>query len=119
MALWEFLLWGAFGGEFHREFRTTAAELGVRRDQLPARSPNLNAFVERFQGACLHQHYRTEFRYCFSEHVDDVDADLQAWLRHHNYRTATPRLPHPRTRPGRDLLPRPARPAHRKGKQPR
>jgi hypothetical protein len=47
------------GPEFHAGFRSTAAELGVRRDQPPARSPNLNAFVERFQGTCPHQHYRT------------------------------------------------------------
>jgi hypothetical protein len=73
------------GPEFHREFRTSCAELGVRRDQLPARSPNLNAFVERFQGTCLHQHYRTAFRYRFYEHANDVDADLQAWLRYYNF----------------------------------
>lgn len=73
------------GPEFQAQFRTTCAQLGVRRDQLPARSPNLNAFVERFQGTCLHTHYRTAFRYRFYEHADDVDADLQAWLRYYNY----------------------------------
>ena len=73
------------GPEFQRQFRATCAELGITRDQLPARSPNLNAFVERFQGTCLHAHYRTAFRYRFYEHASDVDADLQAWLRYYNF----------------------------------
>lgn len=73
------------GPEFQREFRAGCARLGIQRDQLPARSPNLNAFVERFQGSCLHLHYRTAFRYRFYETAEDIDADLQAWLRFYNF----------------------------------
>lgn len=73
------------GPEFQSAFRRTCAELGIRRHQLPPRSPDLNAFVERFQGTCLHLHYRTAFRYRFYESVDDVDTDLQAWLRFYNF----------------------------------
>jgi hypothetical protein len=73
------------GAEFKTEFRSACHNLGIERHQLPPRSPDLNAFVERFQGTCLHLHYRTAFRYRFYESANDVDADLQAWLRFYNY----------------------------------
>jgi len=73
------------GPEFQADFRAACARHGIIRDQLPPRSPNLNAFVERFQGSCLHLHYRNAFRYRFYESADDVDADLQAWLRFYNF----------------------------------
>lgn len=73
------------GPEFQADFRRVCTDLEVKRHQLPARSPDLNAFVERFQGTCLHLHYRTAFRYRFYEAADDVDADLQAFLRFYNF----------------------------------
>lgn len=73
------------GPEFKAAFRKACHRLGIHRHQLPPRSPDLNAFVERFQGTCLHLHYRTAFRYRFYETGDDVDADLQTWLRFYNY----------------------------------
>lgn len=73
------------GPEFQGEFRAACARQGITRHQLPPRSPDLNAFVERFQGSCLHLHYRNAFRYRFYETAHDVDADLQAWLRFYNY----------------------------------
>lgn len=73
------------GPEFQGEFRRTCARLGISRHQLPARSPDLNAFVERFQGTVLHLHYRTAFRYRFYTRVEDIDADLQAFLRFYNF----------------------------------
>jgi len=71
--------------EFMKQFRHACRQLGIERHQLPSRSPDLNPFVERFQGTCLHLHYRTAFRYRFYESAADVDADLQAWLRFYNY----------------------------------
>jgi len=44
------------GPEFKREFTRACSDLAIARHQLPARSPNLNAFVERFQGTVLHLH---------------------------------------------------------------
>jgi hypothetical protein len=73
------------GAEFKAEFRAACEQQGIIRHQLPPRSPDLNAFVERFQGTCLHAHYRTAFRYRFYESAGDVDADLQAWLSFYNY----------------------------------
>lgn len=73
------------GPEFKGEFRRTARRLGIRVHLLPPRSPDLNAFVERFQGTVLHLHYRTAFRYRFYTSAADIDADLQAWLRFYNF----------------------------------
>ena len=71
------------GPEFTgRAFRRACTRLGIRWHKLPPRSPNLNAFVERFQGSVLHLHYRTAFRYRFYETVTDLDDGLQAWLRY-------------------------------------
>jgi len=65
------------GPEFTgRTFARRCAKLGIRWHRLPPRSPNLNAFVERFQGSVLHLHYRTAFRYCFYTSATDIDADL-------------------------------------------
>lgn len=73
------------GSEFKGEFIRACGELGVSRHQLPPRSPNLNAFVERFQGSVLHLHYRTAFRYRFYTGAEDIDADLQGWMRFYNF----------------------------------
>lgn len=73
------------GPEFKAAFRLACRDHRINRHQLPPRSPNLNAFVERFQGSVLHLHYRNAFRYRFYETASDVDDDLQAWLRFYNY----------------------------------
>jgi transposase InsO family protein len=73
------------GPEFAGEFRRACERLGIARDQLPARSPNLNVSLERFQGSCLHLQDRNAFRYRFYENADDVDADPGAWLRFYNF----------------------------------
>ena len=73
------------GHEFKAAFRAACRRQVIRRHQLPPRSPDLNAFVERFQGTCLHQHYRSAFRYRFYTAAADLHADLQAWLRFDNF----------------------------------
>ncbi len=73
------------GPEFGKAFTAKCRELGIEHHRLPPRSPDLNAFVERFQGTCLHLHYRTAFRYRYYQSALDIDADLQAWLRHYNF----------------------------------
>lgn len=73
------------GPEFKGAFRDRCKKLGIKHRVLPARSPNLNAFVERFQGTVLHLHYRVAFRYRFYTSADDIDADLAAWLRFYNF----------------------------------
>ena len=73
------------GPEFGREFTRACLELGIEHHRLPPRSPDLNAFVERFQGTCLHLHYRTAFRYRYYVSAADIDADLAAFLRHYNF----------------------------------
>jgi hypothetical protein len=73
------------GPGFKGEFARTCARLGISVHRIPPRSPELNAFVERFQGTVLHVHYRTAFRYRFYTSAGDIDADLQAWLRFYNF----------------------------------
>jgi transposase InsO family protein len=73
------------GPEFGRAFGEACRAAGVRHHRIPPRSPNLNAFVERFQGTVLHLHYRVAFRYRWYTRVETIDADLQAWLRFYNF----------------------------------
>ncbi|MBA3551841.1 MAG: transposase [Actinobacteria bacterium] len=73
------------GPEFKGEFTRTARRLQISVHRIPPRSPDLNAFVERFQGTVLHLHYRNAFRYRFYTSAADIDADLAAWLRFYNF----------------------------------
>jgi transposase InsO family protein len=73
------------GPEFGTAFGEACRTAGVRHHRIPPHSPNLNAFVERFQGTVLHLHYRVAFRYRFYTRAEDIDADLQAFLRFYNF----------------------------------
>lgn len=73
------------GPEFGKTFGDACRAAGVRQHRIPPRSPNLNAFVERFQGTVLHLHYRVAFRYRYYTGAADIDADLQAFLRFYNF----------------------------------
>jgi transposase InsO family protein len=73
------------GPEFGRVFGDACAATAVRHHRIPPRSPNLNAFVERFQGTVLHLHYRVAFCYRYYTRLAIIDADLQAWLRFYNF----------------------------------
>ena len=73
------------GPEFARRFGAACIAAGVQHHRIPPRSPNLNAFVERFQGTVLHLHYRVAFRYRYYTAIQTIDADLQAWLRFYNF----------------------------------
>jgi len=73
------------GPEFGRPFGDACRRAAVRHHRIPPRSPNLNAFVERFQGTVLHLHYRVAFRYRYYTRLATIDADLQAWLRFYNF----------------------------------
>lgn len=73
------------GPEFGAAFGAACRRLGLEHHRIPPRSPNLNAFVERFQGTVLHLHYRIAFRYRYYTSAADIDADLAAWLRHYNF----------------------------------
>ena len=73
------------GPEFGRAFGEACRLTAVRQHRIPPRSPNLNAFVERFQGTVLHLHYRVAFRYRYYTSAATIDADLQAWLRFYNF----------------------------------
>jgi transposase InsO family protein len=73
------------GPEFGKAFGEACRAAGVHQHRIPPRSPNLNAFVERFQGTVLHLHYRVAFRYRYYTDAEAIDADLQAFLRFYNF----------------------------------
>jgi transposase InsO family protein len=73
------------GPEFGRAFGAACRAAGVDHHRIPPRSPNLNAFVERFQGTVLHLHYRVAFRYRYYTSAATIDADLGAFLRFYNF----------------------------------
>lgn len=73
------------GPEFGEAFAEACRAAGVDHHRIPPRSPNLNAFVERFQGTVLHLHYRVAFRYRYYTGVETIDADPQAWLRYYDF----------------------------------
>ena len=73
------------GPEFGRVFGAACRAAEVEHHRIPPRSPNLNAFVERFQGTVLHLHYRVAFRYRYYTSVETIDADLRAFLRFYNF----------------------------------
>ncbi|MBA3235493.1 MAG: transposase, partial [Chloroflexi bacterium] len=60
------------GPEFARRFAEACLAAGVHHHRIPPRSPNLNAFVERFQGTVLHLHYRVAFRYRYYTAIETI-----------------------------------------------
>jgi len=99
------------GPEFKAAFTAACSRLHVVRHQIPPRSPNMNAFAERFQGPALHLqlphglplpllHRRRRHR----RRPTGLDALLQL-------RTPSPRVPDQGPASRRDLLRRPTRSA--------
>lgn len=56
----------------------------VEHRRTRVRRPQTNGFVERFNGTVLDEFFRTAFRTTFYESVDQLQADLDAWLIHYN-----------------------------------
>jgi transposase InsO family protein len=48
-------------------------------------TPRTNGFVERFHRTVLDEFFREAFRKKFYATVDELQADLDAWLKHYNY----------------------------------
>jgi hypothetical protein len=67
--------------EFGRAFSPLAANSGSSTAG-SRRAPDLNAFVERFEGTRLHDHYRIAFRHRYYTSGTDIEADSQSWLCH-------------------------------------
>lgn len=73
------------------EYKSTAfadalAAKNVTRVFIPARSPNHNAVVERFQGTMLQECWRPAFhRLCFTS-IRQLQREADAWLTSYNHR---------------------------------
>lgn len=67
-------------------FADALAAKNVKRVFIPARSPNHNAVVERFQGTMLQECWRPAFhRLCFSS-IRQLQREADAWLTTYNHR---------------------------------
>jgi len=67
-------------------FADALAAKQVNRIKIPARSPNHNAVVERFQGTMLQECWRPAFhRLCFTS-IRQLQAEADAWLTTYNHR---------------------------------
>ena len=75
------------GPEFTgRAFTGRLAELGLVHYRIPARSPNHNAVVERFQGTVLAEFYRPHFHRVRIDTLAELDTPLQTWTADYNRR---------------------------------
>jgi transposase InsO family protein len=68
------------------EFRSALAARGIRHVRIPARSPNHNAVVERFQGTMLQECWRPAFHRRRFISRRQLQAAADAWLITYNHR---------------------------------
>ncbi len=68
------------------EFRSALASRGIRHVRIPARSPNHNAVVERFQGTMLQECWRPAFHRRRFTSRRQLQAAADAWLITYNHR---------------------------------
>ena len=57
---------------------------GIEHRRTKVRTPRTNGFVERFNGTVLDEFFRVAMRETFYDSVEALQADLDAWLVHHN-----------------------------------
>jgi transposase InsO family protein len=57
---------------------------GIEQRRARVKSPKTNGFVARFTGTVLDEFFRVKMRETVYETVDALQADLDAWLVHHN-----------------------------------
>jgi len=62
------------------DFRAHLVAKGLRHERIPARSPNHNAVVERFQGTMLDECWRPAFHRRRFTSVRQLQAEADAWL---------------------------------------
>ena len=73
-------------GKKHQKGLGTIDPAAAARIKIPARSPNHNAVVERFQGIMLQECWRPAFhRLCFGS-IRQLQREADAWLHTYNNR---------------------------------
>ncbi|MDH5520325.1 MAG: integrase core domain-containing protein [Acidimicrobiia bacterium] len=69
-----------------RDFRDHLASLSIGHRRIPARSPNHNAVVERFQGTMLQECWRPAFHRRRFSSIRQLQSEANAWLLRYNTR---------------------------------
>jgi hypothetical protein len=71
-------------GEVFAEYELYLAVEDIDYTRTKARSPQTNGIVERFHKTVLDEFYRIAFRKKFYATIDELQADLDAWMREFN-----------------------------------
>ena len=75
------------GGEMvtaRRRSKANTRKVTSTRLRARVKTPKTNGFVERLNGTVLDEFFRVKMRETFYETVEALQADLDAWLVHHN-----------------------------------
>ncbi len=72
------------GPEFSGAFDHACDEMRIEHRCTKARHPWTNGFVERLQGTILSELWRCAFRRTYSTALDQLERDLQSYLRFYN-----------------------------------
>lgn len=74
---------GSCGMELRRDFEVGGAE-DIDHTRTKAKSPQTNGIVERFHKTMLDEFYRIAFRKKVYATIDELQADLDLWMREFN-----------------------------------
>jgi transposase InsO family protein len=74
------------GGPDHHEYELYLAVEDIDHTRTKARSPQTNGICERFHKSMLNEFYRVAFRKKIYTSLDELQADLDAWLTEYNER---------------------------------
>jgi transposase InsO family protein len=72
------------GGPDHHEYELYLAVEDIDHTRTKARSPQTNGICERFHKSMLNEFYRVAFRKKIYTSLDELQADLDAWLTEYN-----------------------------------
>lgn len=66
-------------------FRAALARAGIAHRRTRPGRPQTNGICERFHGTVLHEHYRRAFRRRYYQRLEDLQGDLDGFLRYYNF----------------------------------
>jgi transposase InsO family protein len=72
------------GKQEHHEYQLYLGIENIDRSKTEARSPQSNGICERFHKTVLEEFYRVAFRRKIYNNLDELQADLDTWLKQHN-----------------------------------
>jgi transposase InsO family protein len=72
------------GNPEHHEYELYLAVENIDHSRTKARSPQTNGICERFHKTVLDEFYRVAFRKKLFRSIDELQADLDAWLKEYN-----------------------------------